>query len=114
MDNFDKYIGDQVQSDKLAFTPDERIHDRLMYHMQLRSSQSAVRKNQILPWTGNLFTGKFLSWKVGIAAAFLIFFMGYRQFSPKTTHLHIIGDTTTMVQSVDTTHTMIGDSVMVN
>lgn len=113
MDNFEKHISNALQNDKLPFTPDENIHTRLMYRMQLKASAAGVRKNQFLPSLAGLLTTKLLAWKVGLAAIFLISFMGYRHFTPKTGNLQFV-DSTRVVQTIDTTNMMVEDTVAIN
>ncbi len=113
MDNFEKNISKLLQNDKLPFGADPGIHSRLMYLMQLKSAHSAVRKNEILPSLSALFTSKLIGWKVGIAALFLISFMGYRQFNhlPAITH---VADTVQVVRTIDTTNFILDDSASIH
>lgn len=110
MDNFEKHISIQLQNDKLPFCANTAIHSRLMYLMQLKSANSAVRKNQILPSIGSLFATKFVAWKVGIAALLLITFIGSRQFNHQSAIIHI-ADTAQIVRTIDTTNFIMDDSV---
>lgn len=110
MDNFEKHISSQLQNDKLPFSANPAIHSRLMYLMQLKSANSSVRKNQILPSVGSLFATKFVAWKVGIAALFIIGFMGYKQMNNPAAIIHI-ADTAQIVRTIDTTNFILDDSV---
>jgi len=112
MDNFEKHISTQLQNDELSFSPDTAIHNRLMYHMQLKSSQSTVRKNNILPTLSFHFATKLLAWKLGIAAILLFSFMGYKQFNQSTTIFHL-SDTAQVVNTIDTTNFLVKDSVLI-
>jgi hypothetical protein len=113
MDNFEKHISDQLQNDRLHFSADTAIHDRLMYHMQLKSSRSAVRKNHILPSLSFHFATKLIAWKLGVAAIVLFSFMGYKQFNQSTTIFHL-SDTAQIVNTIDTTNILVKDSVLIN
>ena len=113
MDNFEKNISSQLQSDKLPFDADPAIYERLSYQMQLKSSGSAVHKNHFLPALSVLFASKFIAWKVGIAALFLFSIMGYEQFKHEGSIPHIV-DTAQIIQSIDTTNFLIEDSLSVN
>lgn len=109
MDNFEKHISQQLQNDKLPFDANPGILDRLMYHMQLKSANSTVRRNQILPSLSLLLATKLLAWKVGVAALLLISFMGYKQFNHQTSSSQI-ADTTRIMQIIDTTNFIMEDS----
>ena len=113
MDTFEKHITNALQNDNLPVAPDDSIHKRLMYRMQLKSSTSSVRKNQFFPSFAGLLTAKLLAWKVGIAAIFLISFMGYQHLTPKSSSMQFV-DSTRMMQPIDTTHIMPEDTVMMN
>jgi len=113
MDNFEKHISRQLQNDKLPFSANPGILDRLIYHLQLKSANSAVHRNQILPSLSVLFATKLLAWKVGVATLLLISFMGYKQFNHHTSSTHI-ADTVQIMQAIDTTHFIMEDSAYMN
>ncbi|OQX76496.1 MAG: hypothetical protein B6D64_09750 [Bacteroidetes bacterium 4484_276] len=113
MDSFEKHIASQLQDDQLNFSTDPAIYDRLMYHMQLKSSKSAVRKNQFLPSISVLFATKLISWKLGIAAILLISFMGYRQLNQNVIVTHV-SDSARIVNTFDTTNILMKDSILKN
>jgi hypothetical protein len=110
MDNFEKHISRLLQNDKLPFSANTAFHSRLMYLLQLKSANSAVRKNEILPSLSALFTTKLIAWKVGFAALFLITFIGSRQFNHQTAITHV-ADTVQIVRSLDSTNFIMDDSV---
>ena len=111
MDNFEKYITTQIQNDELNFSADSAIQDRLMYHMQLKSASSNVRKNHFLPSFSGLIATKFIAWKLGIAAILLVSFMGYNQFQQESSYT-IASDTTQILNAIDTTNILIKDSIV--
>lgn len=111
MDNFEKYITTQVQNDELNFTADKGIQERLMYHMQLKSASSNVRKNQFLPSFSVLIASKFIAWKLGIATILIASFMGYNQFQQESKYT-IASDTTQILNAIDTTNILIKDSIV--
>jgi len=113
MDNFEKFISGQLQNDKLPFEADPGIYERLSYQMQLKASNAAVRKNQLFPSLSALFAAKFLAWKVGVAALFLISFMGYKQFKHDASFSPVV-DTAQIIQSIDTTNFILEDSASIN
>ncbi len=113
MDNFEKHISRLLQNDKLPFSANPGILDRLRYHLQLKSANSSVRRNQFLPSLSVIFAAKLLVWKVGIAALLLISFMGYKQFNHHTSPAHI-ADTAQIMQAIDTTQFIMEDSASIN
>ena len=113
MDNFEKHISSQLQNDKLSFGVNPGILDRLMYHLQLKSGNSIVRRNQFLPSLSVLFATKLIAWKVGVAALLLFSFMGYKQFNHHTSSTNI-ADTVQIMQAIDTTHLIMEDSAYIN
>ena len=113
MDNFEKHISNQLQDDKLPFSANPGILDRLMYHVQLKSANSTVRRNQMLPSLSVIFATKLLVWKLGVAALLLISFMGYKQFNHHSSPAHL-ADTAQIMHAIDTTHFMMEDSASIN
>jgi len=111
MDNFEKHISSQIQNDKLDFIADSAIEDRLMYHMQLKSAKSAVRKNQIIPLFTALLATKLIAWKLGIASILLISFISYNQFQQEANY-SIASDTAQILNVIDTTNVLITDSTV--
>jgi len=113
MDNFEKNITTQMQNDKLHFSTDNEIQARLIYHMQLKSSESSVRKNQILPSLSAILATKLIAWKLAIAALLLISFMGYNRFNHTQT-ITSVADTAQVINTIDTTNIIFEDSVSFN
>ena len=113
MDNFEKHISSQLQNDKLHFSADPAIQDRLMYHMQLKSSKSTVHKNQILPFLDVLFAPKLLVWKLGIVAVLLISSISYNYYRPDASIIQV-ADSTRIFSSIDTTNILFKDTLSVN
>jgi hypothetical protein len=113
MDNFEKHIGSQLQNDKLHFSADPAIKDRLIYHMQLKSSKSAVHKNQILPFLGELFAPKLLVWKLGIVTVLLISSMSYNYYHRDASIIQV-ADSTRIIGSIDTTNIQFKDTLSIN
>ncbi len=113
MDDFEKHIFTQIQNDQLNFNADSAIQERLMYHMQLKSAKTTVRKNLILPSLGALFTSKLLVWKLSFATMILISFMGYKQFNQNTSLIQY-RDTAQVINAIDTTNILIKDSILRN
>lgn len=113
MDKFEKHISDQLQNDKLNFSADTAIHNRLMYHMELKSVKSAVRRNAVLPSIGFLLTSKYVGIKVGIAALLLISFMGYKQMNMNNSFIQL-SDTAQVIHNLDTLNYNIKDSLLAN
>jgi len=113
MDNFEKHISSQLQNDKLSFGADAAIHDRLIYHMQVKSAKSAVRKNSLIPIINGLFTNRFLSVKIGVAAMLLISFMGYKQMNQNNSFIQL-SDTVQVINNLDTVEYTLKDSILRN
>lgn len=113
MNNFDNYISGQLKNDKLNFEADTAIKDRLMYHMQLKSSKAEVRRNAILPSLALLFTGKLASLKIGSVVAVIIFFLGFQHMN-QTNSMIQLTDTVEVNQSLDTVFMSIEDSIRFN
>lgn len=114
MDNFEKHISSQLQNDKLPFSADPAIQDRLMYHMQLKSSKSAMHKNQILPFLDVLFAPKLLVWKLGIVAVLLISSISYNYYQPDAGIIQVADSTRIIISSIDTTNILFKDTLSVN
>lgn len=113
MDNFEKHISEQIQIDSLPFEADQAIHDRLMYHMQLKSAQTRVRRNALLPSLALLLSSKFIALKLGAIVAIFIFFMGYQQMNQQSSLVQF-SDTAQVIQNIDTTQFAIEDSLRIN
>lgn len=113
MNNFDKHISEQIKSDKLNFEAEVAIKNRLMYHMQLKSVKSEVRRNAIFPSLALLFTGKFLSLKIGSIVAIFIFFMGFQQMNQQSGFIQLT-DTVEVNQGPDTLLISVKDSIQFN
>ena len=113
MGNFEKHIRDQVQSDTLPFEADPGIHERLMYHMELKSAKSSVRKNYFLPFANLLLTQKLMAWKVGVAAIIIAVFIGSNPYQPNLNH-SVVADSTIMINAIDTTHIFFEDTLSIN
>lgn len=110
MDNFEKHISSLLRNDKLPFGANTAIHSRLMYLMQLKSANSAVRKNEIMPWVRSIFTPGHFAWKLGITAFFLVALIGSGHFYHKTSITHV-ADTAQIIRSIDTTNFILNDSI---
>lgn len=113
MDNFEKHLSSQLQNDKLNFSADPAIQDRLMYRMQLKSSKSAVHKNQILPFLGVLFAPEMVFWKLGIVAILLISSISYNHYSHNESNVKV-ADSTHIFNLIDTTNIQFKDTLLIN
>lgn len=113
MDNFEKQMASQIKNDKLDFSTDAAIHSRLMYHMQLKSTKSEVRKNSFLPALVILASGKFLTLKLGVLGVFLMLFLGYNQLNQQTSYIQL-SDSVNVSTAMDTTFMNIEDSLRIN
>lgn len=113
MDNFEKHLSSQLQNDKLDFVADPAIQARLMYHMQLKSSKSAVHKNQFLPFLGVLFAPELLVWKLGVVAILLISSMSNNHFNPNEGFIQV-ADSTQVFNLTDTANIQFMDTLLIN
>jgi hypothetical protein len=113
MKSFEKHIGEQIKNDKLPFEEDPAIHRRLMYHMELLSARSEIRRNSVLPFMNILFSQKPILWKAGIVAIIIAFFIGTNPYKNSSV-TSIVADSTQTIKSIDTTSIFFKDTLTIN
>ncbi|OFY48714.1 MAG: hypothetical protein A2W85_05660 [Bacteroidetes bacterium GWF2_41_31] len=113
MDNFEQHLSNQLQNDKLHFSINPAIRERLMYHMHLKSAKSAVHKNQILPFLSMLFAPKLVAWKLGFVAILVISSMGYNHYNHNESTVQVADSTHTFI-SIDTLNIHFKDTLSIN
>ena len=79
MANFDKHIQELINNDQLGFEADPAIHQRLEYHMLLKSPYNKTSMNSIIPKFKVLGFGKQWIWKLAVVGMLIFFFIGYQQ-----------------------------------
>jgi len=113
MDTFEKHLHETLKRDLSGLSANTAIKQRLMYHMQIQSSQNRIRQNSIIPSIGHFILEKFTALKLGIAAMLLIAIVGYKQFNQNNTML-LLSDTTCITQPLDTLNVLNSDSTINN
>jgi len=96
MKNFDKYIQEQIRTDELNFQANSDIQQKLTQRLQANAANNELRRNQIIP-----FTGKYMVWKIGVAAMLVAAFIGYKQVNTPSILQHY-ADSTKVWNTSDT------------
>lgn len=101
MSNFDNFLQDTIQQDKLNFDVDPSSINHLRNHIRSQSLKSTTRLNTILPL--NAFRLMPLSGlKVAVACSLIIAFIGFKHINTQTSPLVDI-DSTLVSPAIDTT-----------
>ena len=106
-----KNISDLIQNDQLPFEPDPAIEIRLLNHLQLKAAYSKPRQNMIMPIFTGFLTSKLLELKIGVVAAIMIGFIGFKQLNNQsnkitvtdTCSVNLKGDSIGYLQVMDST-----------
>ncbi len=113
MDKFEKSISSTLQNDKLDFAANPAIRERLLYRMQLKTSQTVVHKNQFVPMFNRQFFATNVIWKIGVAAIILLSSIGYEHFI-KTDGVIKVVDSTQSIGLTDSSTIRFNDTLNFN
>jgi len=95
------FFDDILKNDKLDFEANPGIEQRIMYHYQLKSASSKIKKNQIIPFFDSLFNSKYVGIKIGLAGLLVVLAFGLKQINaPK--EISIQTDTVAAINIHDT------------
>lgn len=113
MNNFEKYISNKLQNDKLDFAANPAIRERVLYRMQLKTSQTVVHKNQFVPMFNRQFFAVSLIWKLGVAALIILSSIGYEHFVRNESVIKVV-DSTQSIGLTDSSTIRFNDTLNFN
>jgi hypothetical protein len=114
MSELNKSFSELLKSDSLHFEVNPSIEHRLMYHFQLKTASSKIKRNHVVPFLDNLFSSRYVGLKIGLATLLIALAIGFRQLNaPKEINLQ--ADTAAVFNFHDTLSFIpSNDSVSIN